>query len=194
MAEKTIISPSFETTRLRLRPLAKEDVTGLHGIYGDPETMRFWDMLPSRDEVKTAERLAFSSGANPEYHATWSVFLKNSNEMVGAINYHARVPWNRRLALGWIVNRAHWRRGIMAEAVPALLGYCFDGLGTHRIEALIEPENAPSIALAERLGFQWEGGLLRHHLLVGEEWRDVRMYALLEDEWRSRKPGSAARP
>ena len=35
----------------------------------------------------------------------------------------------------------------------ALLAHCFDSLDTHRVEAEIEPANARSARLAERLGF-----------------------------------------
>jgi RimJ/RimL family protein N-acetyltransferase len=70
----------------------------------------------------------------------------------------------------------------MREAMAALLRHCFDDLDTHRVEAEIEPENAASIRLAERLGFQREG-LLRDRMFVAGEPRSVFMYALLQPAW-----------
>jgi len=52
----------------------------------------------------------------------------------------------------------------------------------HRVEAEIEPENAASIRLAERLGFQREG-LLRDRMFVAGEARSVLMFGLLQPEW-----------
>ena len=81
------------------------------------------------------------------------------------INYHARQPSNRRLALGCILIPRFQGRGYTQEAVGAVLAHCFTTLNTHRIEAEIEPENVRSVRLAQRLGFQREG-LLRDRLFV----------------------------
>jgi ribosomal-protein-alanine N-acetyltransferase len=185
MPENPFVPPVMETSRLQLRPIAATDAEGLHALYGDPEAMRYWDMLPSQDASVTAERIAYSLRVSPEWHAMWSVLLKDGGHYIGMVNYHNRMPLNRRLAIGWILGRPYWKRGFMQEAVQPVLDYCFDVLATHRVEALIEPGNTASIRLAERLGFRWEGGLMRHRLLVGDTWRDVRMYALLEDEWHA---------
>ena len=52
----------------------------------------------------------------------------------------------------------------------------------HRVQALIHPDNAASIALATRLGFRCEGGPLRDYWRVGDGFLDVMMYALLAGE------------
>ena len=99
------------------------------------------------------------------------------------INYHARQPWNRRLALGWILIPDFQGRGYMQEGVGAVLTHCFVTLDIHRVEAEIEPENVRSTCLAQRLGFQREG-LLRDRLFVANQPRTVQMYGLLRSEWR----------
>ena len=70
------------------------------------------------------------------------------------INYHARQPSNRRLALGCILIPRFQGRGYTQEAVGAVLAHCLTTLNTHRIEAEIEPENVRSVRLAQRLRFQ----------------------------------------
>ena len=49
----------------------------------------------------------------------------------------------------------------------------------HRIEALIHPDNAPSIRLVGRLGFRCEGGPLRDRWRRGEGDMSAMMYALI---------------
>jgi len=170
--------PVLETQHLLLRPLEESDAASMHEAFGDPETMRFWDSLPSRDLAETTDRIRQSREASPTVHAAFAVTRREDSRMVGMVNYHARHPGNRRLAVGWIVAKLWWRQGIMREAMPALLAHCFDCLATHRIEARIEPENIPSARLAERLGFVREG-LMRDWMFVDGSPRSVDLYALL---------------
>ena len=168
-------SPSralIETPRLALRPTAEADAEALHACYGDPEAMRYWDTSPSRDVAHTRERITGTVRSDPRWHAGWSVVLAGEDRSVGFVNYHHRAPQDRRLAIGYILARAYWGRGLMGEAVHAFVSHCFDALDTHRVEALIEPDNAASIRLVERLGFRREG-LLRDRLLVLGTYRSV---------------------
>ena len=64
------------------------------------------------------------------------------------------------------------------EAVSAMLDFCFDELGLHRVQAFVDPDSIPSRKLVKKLGFAREG-LLRDHLRVGDIWRDEIVYALL---------------
>ncbi len=180
MSETAIVIPTLETARLRLRPLAVEDAPQFHAAYGDAATMRFWDAPPSPDVAETERRIRMSTGANPAFHAAWAVCDGESGQLLGMVNYHARQPWARRLAVGWILVPAAQGRGVMAEAMGALVGHCFEALDTHRIEAEIEPDNHRSARLAERLGFQREG-LLRDRLYVGGQYKSAAMWSLLRE-------------
>ncbi len=71
-------------------------------------------------------------------------------------------------------------RGLMTEAVGLAVRYAFDTLGLHRVEANIQPGNAPSIALVRRLGFTREGFSPRY-LHIGGDWRDHERWARLAD-------------
>src|SRR5215472_8022673 len=153
----------FVTDRLSLRRLAVEDAPSLHLAYGDADAMRFWDGPPSRDLAETEERIRRSLSVDPSWHVAWALLARHDKRFVGMINYHGRQDAHHRLALGWILVPRYERRGYMAEAVRALLAHCFETLQMHRVEAEIEPDNARSIRLAERLGFRNEG-LLRDRL------------------------------
>jgi [ribosomal protein S5]-alanine N-acetyltransferase len=132
------------------------------------ETARWVKML-----AKTTSRYEFLA---------WAVADKRNNKCIGMVNYHHRQARNAKLEIGYILAPAQQRRGPMAEAVEALLAYCFEELAVHRVEALIHPDNSASIRLAERLGFCCEGGPLRDYWRVGDGYMSVMMYALLAGE------------
>jgi RimJ/RimL family protein N-acetyltransferase len=174
--------PDFETERLRLRRLAADDAHDLHRAYGDAEAMRYWDAPPSRGVAETEQRIQRSVSADATWHAAWAVLSREESSFVGMVNYHARQPWNRRLAVGWILVPEFWGRGYMQEAMQVLIAHCFEALDTHRIEAEIEPDNLRSARLADRLGFRREG-FLRDRAFVSGQPRSIWMYALLHPEW-----------
>ena len=104
--------PVLETSRLTLRPITEHDAEGLHEAYGDADTMRHWDLSPSRDVSHTAERIRVSAEANPRWHGMWAIQTR-AGRFAGAINYHAHNEDHRRVALGWIVVPSLRRQGVM---------------------------------------------------------------------------------
>lgn len=183
MTDPETFVPDLHTNRLALGRLVVEDTPGVHEAYGDAETMRFWDQPASPDLAETERRIQGSVSVDPQWHATWAIRALAGGHFVGMVNYHARQPWNRRLALGWILVPRFQGLGMMREAVAAVLPHCFGTLDTHRVEAEIEPENTRSARLAERLGFQREG-LLGDRLFVAGQPRSIQMYGLLRPAWK----------
>jgi ribosomal-protein-alanine N-acetyltransferase len=93
--------------------------------------------------------------------------------------------------LGYYAHEKHAGQGLMREAIEQVLDHAFGALGLHRIEANIQPGNAPSIALARGAGFRLEGFSPRY-LLIGGQWRDHERYAITADEWAAMRDSEAA--
>jgi len=85
--------------------------------------------------------------------------------------------------LGYQIGVPFARQGYMTEALRLVLDYAFRRLKLHRVEANIQPENRPSIALARRLRFRREGYSPRY-LRISGRWRDHIRFAILAEEWR----------
>jgi RimJ/RimL family protein N-acetyltransferase len=73
-----------------------------------------------------------------------------------------------------------WRQGYGAEGAAAAIDWAVDRLGWTEINHLIDAENAPSIALAERLGARW---LCSDHDAHG---KPIQVYSQTAARWRSR--------
>jgi [ribosomal protein S5]-alanine N-acetyltransferase len=172
--------PTLATKRLRLRQFEARDLQGLHACFGDEDAMRYWNFPACRTEAESERFLTYLAKTSSPYdYLAWAVADKRSDRCIGLVNYHHREARNEKLEIGYILAPAQQGRGLMTEAVAALIAYCFDELAAHRIEALIHPDNAPSIRLVERLGFRCEGGPLRDRWRRGDGYMSVMMYGLL---------------
>ena len=71
-------------------------------------------------------------------------------------------------------------KGYCSEAIEATIPLIAKELGIHRFEALILPDNEPSIHMVEKIGFKYEG-ILRDKIIINGERLDQCMYAYLAD-------------
>jgi [ribosomal protein S5]-alanine N-acetyltransferase len=84
--------------------------------------------------------------------------------------------------LGYAAFASHAGKGLMAAGLTAVISDAFAGLGLHRLEANIQPDNSRSLAIVRRLGFKREGFSPRY-LLIDGEWRDHERWAVLSEDW-----------
>ena len=99
--------------------------------------------------------------------------------MLGALSFR-----HRRAEVGFVLRRDRWGQGLASDALAVLFGFCFGRLGLHRLEADVDPENARSLRLLEKLGFQREGRLRERWQTQGDA-RDGIFLGLLRPDWRS---------
>ena len=112
------------------------------------------------------------------------IFDSTSDALLGGLTLGGiRRGVAQAATLGYWMGAPHAGQGRMTRAVAAVARFGFDSLRLHRIEAACIPDNAPSIALLERNGFQREG-FARAYLKINDAWRDHVLLALLEGEAR----------
>jgi ribosomal-protein-alanine N-acetyltransferase len=93
--------------------------------------------------------------------------------------------WNQEnhfAVLGYDLARPYWRRGLMSEAVAAVLRLEFEQTALHRVEATVMAGNAASAAVLSRAGFH-RGGVLRGRALKRGEFRDVQIFGITRADW-----------
>jgi ribosomal-protein-alanine N-acetyltransferase len=90
---------------------------------------------------------------------------------MGGVMYGAM----RGAHIGYWIDRAFANRGYTTQAVNLMTRFGFEQLGLHRLEINIRPENAPSIKVAEKAGYIFEG-LRPRYLHIDGSWRDHHCY------------------
>jgi ribosomal-protein-alanine N-acetyltransferase len=173
--------PEMETERLRLRELQPSDAADLLRVFCDEEVTRYYDLYAYRSVEEARELIDFfAESFELERAIRWGIARKRDNVIIGTCGY----VWLRRFRgeIGYELGRAHWRQGIMSEALGAILDFGFRELDLNRIEALVMVENEASAALLRSLGFQVEG-ILREHDFFKGRFHDMRCCSLLRRDF-----------
>jgi ribosomal-protein-alanine N-acetyltransferase len=133
-----------------------------------------------------AERLAAAALAESDgTQVGWWLFRhEDAATVIGhaRLSQLARGPFQSAM-LGYAIDHAHEGRGLMHEALQALLADAFGPrVALHRVQANARVENRRSLALLERLEFVREG-LAREYLFIDGAWRDHVLTARLNPRW-----------
>ncbi|HLY34248.1 MAG TPA: GNAT family protein [Jatrophihabitantaceae bacterium] len=91
----------------------------------------------------------------------------------------------RSCTVGYWVDQSVAGRGITPTALALVIDHCFDGVGLHRVEVDIRPENTASLRVVEKLGLRREGYYERF-LDIDGGWRDHIAFAVTAEEVRGR--------
>jgi len=177
---------ALKTAHLDLRPLQHKDASAYLDIFSDTATMTFWSNEPIAS-IAEAKNLLLQDmeWVKAGDALCWGIALSESDRLVGKISLYFFSRQNRRAETGYILDRRYWRRGLMTEALGAVLDYAFDELELHRVEADVDTGHAGSLALLEKFGFAREG-VLRERWFVHGKWHDSVMLGLLAPDYESR--------
>jgi ribosomal-protein-alanine N-acetyltransferase len=111
------------------------------------------------------------------------LFEKSTSLYVGNCGFHTWCPEHYRAEIGYdMIDDMHKNKGYMTEALCTIIAYGFNEMKLNRIEALIGPNNIPSLKLLQKFGFTKEGYLREHYCKNGEI-QDSIFYALLKSEY-----------
>ena len=174
------------TPRLRLRKLAMRDAADVYAYCRDPEVARhvLWDAHTSIGESKAYIRYMLKKYRAGE-PSSWGIELSSTGKVIGTIGYMWWQSENNSAEVGYSLARPYWNQGLMTEALAAVLGYSFESLALHRVEAQHELLNPASGAVMKKAGMQYEG-TLRGRIYNKGRFVDVAIYAMLKEDWMKR--------
>ena len=175
----------LETERLLLRPFEPDDLEALFAIQANESVAR-WLYNDPRTLEETRELLARKiGGAALRGEGEWlsaAAVLRMTGELVGDVSLLWASEAHRQGELGFVVHPEHQGRGYATEASRPLLDFAFGPLGLHRVIGRLEPRNAGSARVLEKLGMRREAHLVENEWVKGE-WQSELVYAILAREW-----------
>lgn len=148
----------IETPRLLLRDWNDADVESWAEMNADPEVMKFFPRLFTRDRsVEIAARMREELARDG--FGWWVVEMKDGLPFAGVVALQA-VPFEAHFTpvneIGWRFRRDAWGCGYATESAAALLDVAFETLGWNEVVAMTAAINRPSRKVMERLGMTYD--------------------------------------
>jgi len=171
--------PALSTTRLTLRAPKPADAAAFRAVLVIPEVTRFsnWPDGPTKAQAERSMRWmakVYASGKG----CAWIIEDRKKGELIGAIRFnHFDKKW-RVGEIGYELHPDYWGRGLMSEAVAAVVACGYQSFRLNRIEAWTLPGNGASDRVLEKSGFRYEGTLRQRAYFKGG-YHDFRMFARL---------------
>ena len=176
---------TIETPRLILRKAVREDAEPMFRNWAsDPEVTKFLTW-PAHGSVAISDMVIGSW--LPEYEKTnyyqWMIDLKELGEPIGSISVVRQRDDIGEAEIGYCIGKNWWHKGIVSEALTAVIHYLFAEVGMNRISARHDPNNPHSGGVMRKCGMTYEG-TTRSSDRNNQGICDAALYALLRREWQ----------
>jgi ribosomal-protein-alanine N-acetyltransferase len=179
--------PEIRTKRLILRQPTMKDAGWYFQHFSSPEVV--WgggepgpkDMRAARKQVR--EHLVDVYRKRRGFR--WIITLKGEGRPIGTLGYYKWAPTaGYQAEMGYDLGVEHWGKGIMSEAMKAVIDFGFEKMELNRIEVFIMPRNKRSIKMIKSLGFTREGLLRERYFDEFGNYADDILFSMLRSDWK----------
>jgi ribosomal-protein-alanine N-acetyltransferase len=162
-------------SRVELRPLTLSDQDEFCSLVRASTELHLpWMQLPATAEEFQLWMRRFDDGTNLGF----LIRVRETGAAAGMVNINSIIRGRYQGAsLGYAAFAPSAGKGYMTDGLTVTLQHAFTDLRLHRLEANIQPANRASLALAQRLGFRYEG-LSSAYLYIGGAWRDHERWSI----------------
>lgn len=146
--------PNLYTNRLRLRQMQIDDKEAIFALRSDKNVSEFIDrpMATSIDDALEYIKM-INDGIEQNKWILWAITYKDSDDLIGTI-----CLWNFSMEqskgeIGYELSPTFQGKGIMQEAIRAVLEFGFEDLNLQYIKGIVNEKNEKSIQLLEKNQF-----------------------------------------
>lgn len=172
--------PPLSDGVVTLRAWRNSDAAGITRLFQDADALR-WTRAPS--PYREGDAFQWLASLPTQMRRGDALPLAVTDESDGSLlgSIDVRMRGEGRAEFGYVIGAWARGRGVGTRALKLYSRWSFENLDIARLELLVQPDNAASLALGRRVGFV-EEGLLRSHSLVRGERKDMVMLSLLPDD------------
>ena len=147
----------MNSPRISLRPFEVSDLDEMQAVMGNPDVMRFSISGP-KSKTETEDFIERCRALYDEFgFGLLAVVYKEENRVIGYCGLlRQEIDGRMELEIGYRLHPSYWGRGIATEAAVMIRDWAFANLDREKLISISEPENAASIAVAKKVGMNFE--------------------------------------
>ena len=176
--------PTLETERLLLRKFRLNDASAILSIRSDEQVMKYMDTEWHKNIPNSENFIAKNLESYEKKEGIfWAIVAKENKEFLGDFAFWKIDKKNSRAEIGYTLKPKFWRKGYMKEAIIAIIGFGFNNLQLHSLEANVNPKNNNSSELLKNIGFRKEA-YFRENYFYNGTYLDSEIFSLLETDFK----------
>ena len=149
----------LETKRLVFRRFETDDAEYIFKNWANDDEVTKYLTWPSHKNID--ETIEIRKKWMKEYEKNdfyqWAIVLKEINEPIGSISVVKQSDDIKMVHIGYCIGKKWWNKGIVSEALNALIKFFFEEVGINRIESRHDPNNPNSGKVMAKCGMKYEG-------------------------------------
>ena len=176
---------TIETPRLILRRAIREDAEPMFRNWSsDPKVTKYLTW-PAHSNIAVSEMVIGSwlQEYEKDSYYQWMIVLKELGEPIGSISVVRQNDRVEEAEIGYCIGSRWWHRGIVTEALTAVMRYLFEEVGMNRVAARHDPNNPNSGRVMRKCGMIYEG-TARSADRNNQGVCDAAHYAILRSDWK----------
>lgn len=171
--------PVLETNNLILRTLRIEDVDDLNEWLGNPQLYKYWGKRAGKSDLD-AKLMFKDSEQKPVKSFHWGIVHKADNKVIGEFWVY-KIENNRMAKVSYRLSEDYKGKGLMTEALNAVVKFCFENTELKRLWTDVDVRNTPSCKVLTKCGFTKEGHVRQGKMV--STYCDYYLYGMLKDDF-----------
>ena len=171
------------TDRFYLKEVSADDIVNIHRGLSDFEVTRHYAVHFATLEDTKEQMDWYADLKRTGTGVWWCIYDKTTDQFLGAGGYNNLEKEHRKAEVGFWLLKEHWGKGILKEAMSAILNMGFYSLNLLRVEGFVDHENQKCKKALEKVNFTFEGTMRSCEIKDGKA-LDVDIYSMLKAEWK----------
>jgi [ribosomal protein S5]-alanine N-acetyltransferase len=178
--------PVLTGAQVVLRDLRSTDASSLFALLTTEEVSRFISPPPTTVEgfekfIGWAQRQRAAGS-----YACFAVTLADDDTAIGIFQLRELEPGFGTAEWGFAIGSPYWGTGVFQEGAEMLVGFAFEQVGVHRLEARAAVRNGRGNGALRKIGAVQEG-ILRKSFLKNGEYLDQTLWTILAEDWQAKR-------
>lgn len=172
---------TITTDRMILRKFELSDASDVLKNWASKPEIQHMYSEPVYNTVEAVTELLkkYTSNYGNNNYYRWAIADKESNICIGQIAFYYVDTNNHFAEIEYCIASEYQNKGLMTEAVKALINFGFEKIGLHRIQISAKEMNAPSKRVIEKCGFVYEG-TFRDYFFMDGQYVDRLYYSIIK--------------